>query len=67
MFTEKIKIEGSFLDALSPDELVDLVQQLKAAGYGRSVAEQPDPTTKEIVGDSTAQIDGAEAQAETRH
>jgi phage terminase small subunit len=38
MFTEKIKIEGSFLDALSPDELVDLVQKLKTAGYGREQA-----------------------------
>ncbi len=38
MFTDKIKIEGSFLDALSPDELTDLVQQLRAAGYGRKPA-----------------------------
>ena len=39
MFTEKIKIEGSFLDALSPDELVDLVKQLKASGFGKGEAE----------------------------
>jgi phage terminase small subunit len=39
MFTEKLKIETSFLDDLSPDDLAALVAHLRAAGYGRGEAE----------------------------
>jgi phage terminase small subunit len=53
MFTEKIKIEGTFLDALSPDELAELVEHLRAAGYGRGQAD-PRPSS-------------AAPSAETRH
>ncbi len=35
MFTEKLKIETSFLDDLSPNDLAALVAYLQAAGYGR--------------------------------
>ena len=34
MFTEKLKIEGSLLDELSPNELAALVEHLRAAGFG---------------------------------
>ena len=34
MFTEKLKIEGSFLDELTPHELAALVDHLRAAGFG---------------------------------
>ena len=34
MFTEKLKIEGSVLDELSPNELAALVEHLRAAGFG---------------------------------
>ena len=34
MFTDKVKIEGTFLDDLPPDELADLVKHLKEAGFG---------------------------------
>jgi hypothetical protein len=36
MFTDKVKIEGSFLDDLSPDDLASLVKHLKEAGFGAS-------------------------------
>ena len=36
MFTEKLKIETSFLDDLSPDDLAALVAHLRAAGFGGS-------------------------------
>ena len=34
MFTDKVKIEGTFLDDLEPDELAKLVATLKEAGFG---------------------------------
>jgi phage terminase small subunit len=34
MFTEKLKIEGSVLDELTPTELATLVEHLRAAGFG---------------------------------
>jgi phage terminase small subunit len=37
MFTDKVKIEGTFLDDLSPNELAALVEHLRAAGYGRAL------------------------------
>ena len=37
MFTDKVKIEGTFLDDLSPEELAGLVKGLKEAGFGKAV------------------------------
>ena len=37
MFTDKVKIEGTFLDDLSPEELAALVKGLKEAGFGPGV------------------------------
>ncbi len=34
MFTDKVKIEGTFLDDLSPEELATLVKHLREAGFG---------------------------------
>lgn len=34
MFTDKLKLEGDFLDNLSPDELAALVGTLREAGFG---------------------------------
>ena len=36
MFTDKLKIEGSFLDELTTHELAALVDHLRAAGFGGS-------------------------------
>ncbi len=49
MFTEKIKIEGSFLDELSPDELVDLVERLKSAGWGRAGVQAPSQPAEAVL------------------
>ncbi len=49
MFTEKIKIEGSFLDELNPDELVDLVARLKAAGWGRAGVQAPSEAAEAVL------------------
>ena len=39
MFTDKVKIEGTFLDDLSPEELAGLVKGLREAGFGAAAAE----------------------------
>ncbi len=46
MFTDKVKIEGTFLDDLSPEELAGLVKGLREAGFGGTAAEGHEGETR---------------------
>ena len=46
MFTDKVKIEGTFLDDLSPEELAGLVKGLREAGFGAAAAEGQEGETR---------------------